>query len=68
MSVERETGVTRFTCDGARCRANYESDEDEFADAWREARAHGWVNAAPLMAGGDWQHFCPRCKLELGDD
>jgi hypothetical protein len=65
MSVEREDRLTRFTCDESGCRRNYEG-VDGFASAWQEARAHGWVNAE----NGDktWSHYCPKCKLELGDD
>ncbi len=70
MSVERGEGLVRFTCDGGPdrrgvvCRANYESDE-QFAGAWREARALGWVHAED---GGTWLHYCKDCKRELGDD
>jgi hypothetical protein len=66
MSVEREGSLTRFTCDGGgTCRANYEG-VDGFSSAWKEARAHGWVNAE--TSDRTWQHFCPTCKRDLGDD
>ena len=64
MSTQRDGGLIRFTCDERGCRANYESDE-EFKEAWAEAKASGWV------AGQDratWRHYCPKCKLQLGDD
>ncbi len=64
MSTEREIGIIRFTCDYDGCHDNCESDAGDFADAWREARAMGWVNSH----GEDgWQHFCPTCKRKLGD-
>ncbi len=67
MSIERDGTLIRFTCDERGCRKNYEVYEDttEFNDAWREARHYGWVSAH----GNDgWKHYCPKCKLELGDD
>ncbi len=64
MSVEREDNLTRFTCDGDGCRKNYEG-VDGFVSAWTEAKAHGWVNS---IGRNGWQHYCPKCKLELGDD
>lgn len=66
MSVEREESLTRFTCDGDGCRKNYEG-VDGFSSAWAEARAHGWVNAQDVLTE-IWYHYCPKCKLELGDD
>lgn len=71
MSVEQEKSLTRFTCNGGRdrrgvlCRMNYEG-VDGFSSAWAEAKVHGWVNAQ--TSDGEWQHFCPSCKRELGDD
>lgn len=64
MSVEREESITRFTCDGWQCRRNYEG-VDGFGSAWKEAKAHGWVNA--INGLGAWTHYCPKCKIELGD-
>lgn len=63
MSVEREGSVTTFTCDGPACHKNYDGDEG-FVYTWNEAKAHGWVNAEHL---GEWSHFCPSCKKQLGD-
>ena len=68
MSIERETGVTRFVCNGDGCRANYESDERAFTEAWREARSAGWVFGGLGGSNDNGIHYCPRCKLELGDD
>lgn len=73
MSVEREESITRFTCDGeplgkqGTCRANYEG-VDGFVSAWTEAKAHGWVNVPFSGERAAWKHYCPTCKLELGDD
>ena len=63
MSVEREAGLTRFTCDGTQCHKNYEG-VDGFSSAWNEAKCHGWVNAEHR---GVWTHYCPTCKRELGE-
>lgn len=72
MSVERDGKLTRFVCDGGDdmrgvpCRANYEVNlKGPLGHAWSEARAMGWVNTE---SGGVWQHYCPTCKKELGDD
>lgn len=65
MSVEREGSLTRFTCDGGGCRKNYEG-VDGFVSAWAEAKCHGWVGVPD--GRGDWRHYCPTCRRELGDD
>lgn len=64
MTIEREGGLTRIVCDGARCRRNYEG-VDGFSSAWAEAKVSGWVNAE---SRGVWTHYCPTCKRDLGDD
>lgn len=64
MTVEREGKLTRFTCNGQGCHKNYEG-VDGFSSAWIEAKTHGWVNTE---LRGVWEHFCPTCKLLLGDD
>lgn len=71
MSIEREGSLTRFNCDGGKdargvvCRANYEG-VDGFVSAWAEAKQRGWVNAE--QSNRTWNHYCPSCKMELGDD
>lgn len=77
MGIETEgtSKLIRFVCDGVvridgglltmKCRRNYEVVDEEFADAWREARALGWVNAEHR---GVWTHYCPGCARDLGDD
>lgn len=74
MTARIEKGMpTRFDCDGGvnakgiRCRANYESGHRSYTDAWRECRTagSGWVNT---NVDGQWLHYCPSCKKELGDD
>lgn len=72
MTARTERGMpTRFDCDGGvdrrgiRCRANYESDHRFLTDAWRECRTAGWVIT---NVDGQWLHYCPSCKKELGDD
>jgi hypothetical protein len=70
MTVEREGRLTRFVCNGGvdrrgvMCRCNYETDAGSFADAWREAKHMGWVNAE---SGGTWTHYCGDCKKDMGD-
>lgn len=68
MSIEREGGLTRITCDGDGCRKNYKG-MDGFHSAWTEAKVHGWVNAMSYVNNiSTWNHYCPKCKKELGDD
>lgn len=64
MTIERESGLIRFTCESDGCRANYESEADTFAEAWREARASGWVTSFD----GEYHHHCHACARDLGDD
>jgi hypothetical protein len=73
MTARVEKGMpVRFDCDGGvnargiRCRANYEAERRFLADAWAEAKTAGWVNTRD--GDGAWQHYCPTCKKELGDD
>lgn len=65
MSHERRSGMNVFNCDGAGCNKNYDGD-GSFVEVWNEAKADGWVSA-PMYPEG-WEHYCPTCKKELGDD
>jgi hypothetical protein len=65
MTTEALKDGTRFNCDSGGCHKNYESNERNWTVAWSEARAYGWVAATYF---GEWHHYCPTCKKELGDD
>ncbi len=71
MSTEKIVAGTRFNCDGGdrglfKCRTNYESDHSSWRDAWQEAKSYGWVTYR--NNDGEWEHYCPSCKKDLGDD
>lgn len=69
MSTKRVDGVVVFNCDGRpRCRVNFEGESEDFRTAWQEAREAGWVNAVSYPRGAEtWEHYCPRCKSQVGD-
>jgi hypothetical protein len=67
MTIDRKLGTFSFNCDQRGCRANFEADHEttDFRAAWAEAKAAGWVNTHGRFG---WEHACPRCKKQLGDD
>ena len=66
--IETEGRLTRINCDGDGCHKNYEG-MDGFQSAWAEAKLFGWVNSCEVYNNiTTWRHYCPRCKLDLGDD
>ena len=48
-----------FECDA--CDATFTSDQEEFVDAWNEAKADGW--RAEKLSARDWLHRCDRCAV-----
>jgi hypothetical protein len=69
MSHELIDGILHFNCDTPGCYKNCECEDREFRGGWAEAKAAGWVASVKYKGNiSQWQHFCPKCKKELGDD
>lgn len=58
---DRKTEVTTFSCDKPGCHKNFEGEPGSFGDAWRAARAHGWIHMKDYGRGniGESRHYCP---------
>lgn len=58
--IDRQGGKLIFECDC--CDEVFESQSDEFAEAWAAAKRDGWRS---LKVNEEWLHSCgaPRCRL-----
>lgn len=64
---DRGSNSMTFDCDQPGCHANYQSENGEFKDGWREARAHGWVYVPEYVNGVSVaRHFCPKHAEQFG--
>lgn len=54
--MTRIHGVIHFECDG--CAASIDTEQREFSDALRDAKADGWK---PRQVNGVWMHYCGDC-------
>ena len=58
--IDRQGGQIVFECDS--CDEVYESDTDDFQEAWSAAKREGW-RARRLDTGpAEWIHECPKCN------
>lgn len=56
--IDRQHGFIVFACDS--CDESFDSGEDDFAEAWAEAKREGWC---ARKVAGEWLHGCPKCGV-----
>jgi hypothetical protein len=69
MTIERQYGKIIFVCDqqdSVRCDEQIETEESDFNDALRVAKAEGWRSVPLDQAGGGapkFVHVCGHCSV-----
>lgn len=58
--IDRQGGSVVFECDC--CPETFDSETDDFSDAWCKARAEGWKS---LKVADQWLHSCGSAKCKL---
>lgn len=54
----KSDGTHNFECD--ECGEIYESYDEDFMEAWRQAKEDGWICFKNDV--GDWEHRCENCR------
>lgn len=54
--IDRQYGYIVFECDS--CDEAFETDTEDFAEAWAEAKREGWRSR---KIANEWLHGCPTC-------
>jgi predicted RNA-binding Zn-ribbon protein involved in translation (DUF1610 family) len=58
VTTHRIKRTVHFECDD--CGEDFDSETDEFAEAWRKAKSEGWRAFDADERG--WKHYCPDCE------